>query len=70
MHRMVRHALAATAFAAALAGCASQPSPTTNLDYKSRAVKRSDGGLHVSTAVLSAASDAGKKFGSRPGESR
>lgn len=55
MHRMVRHALAAMAIAAALVGCASQPQSTTSLDYKSRAVTRSDGGLGVSTAVLSAA---------------
>ena len=55
MHRMVvRHVLAATAIAAALAGCASQPPPTTSLDYNSRAVTRSDGGLRVSTSVLSA----------------
>ena len=55
MHRMVRHVLSATAVAAALAGCASQPPPTPSLDYKSSAVTRSDGGLRVSTAVLSAA---------------
>jgi len=55
MQRMVRHVLAATAIAVALAGCASQSPPTTSLDYKSRAVTRSDGGLRVSTAVLSAA---------------
>ena len=59
MHRMVRHVLSATAIVAALAGCASQPPPTTSLDYKSRAVTRSDGGLRVSTAVLSGAESEG-----------
>src|SRR5262245_42360253 len=37
-----------------VAGCASAPPPTAQTDYKSRAVMRSDGGLRVSAATLSA----------------
>jgi hypothetical protein len=53
--RMARRTLATALIAGALAGCASfaPQSPTTELDYKSRAVTRTDGGVRVSTAVLS-----------------
>ena len=53
--RMAWRTLATALVAGALAGCASSApqSPTTELDYKSRAVTRTDGGVRVSTAVLS-----------------
>jgi hypothetical protein len=52
--RMAWRTLATALVAGALASCASAPqSPTTELDYKSRAVTRTDGGVRVSTAVLS-----------------
>ena len=55
MNCMVRRGLAAAAVVGTLAGCASPPpSPAAGLDYKSRAVTRTDGGVRVSTAVLSA----------------
>jgi LssY C-terminus len=45
----------AALFAAVLFGCASPQQPSTSqADYKSRAVTRSDGGLRVSAATLSA----------------
>ncbi|WP_199229434.1 LssY C-terminal domain-containing protein [Azospirillum sp. TSO22-1] len=50
---MVKLVLAATVVAAALAGCTSTPLPT-NIDYKSRAVTRTEGGVRISAAVLSA----------------
>ena len=37
-----------------LAGCASPPPPASSLDYRSRAQTRAEGGLRVTTAVLSA----------------
>ena len=49
--------LASAALALALVGCASAP-PAANLDYKSRAVTRSEGGMRVSAAVLSAGESA------------
>src|SRR5687768_18517291 len=53
--RMAWRTLATALVAGVLAGCASfaPQSPTTELDYKSRAVTRTDGGVRVSTAVLS-----------------
>jgi hypothetical protein len=54
MRRGARRVLLAAALALALAGCASPPPPAANLDYKSRAVTRTEGGVRVSTAVLSA----------------
>ncbi len=54
MNRIARRILAAIVVALALAGCASTPPPAASLDYKSRAVTRTEGGVRVSTAVLSA----------------
>lgn len=54
MNRIVRRVLAAAVVAAALAGCASTPPPTANIDYKSRVVMRAEGNVRISTAVLSA----------------
>jgi len=53
---MVKRGFAAALVSAALAGCASAPplSPEAALDYKRRAVDRSDGEVSVSIAVLSA----------------
>jgi hypothetical protein len=39
---------------AVLAGCASAPPPAATIDYKSRAVTRTEGNVRVSAAVLSA----------------
>ena len=50
----MKRALQAAAVAVALAGCTSAPPPAANQDYKSRAVTRTEGGVRVSTAVLSA----------------
>ena len=52
---MAWRTLATALVAGALASCASfaPQSPTTELDYKSRAVTRVEGGVRVSTAVLS-----------------
>ena len=55
--RIARAALAATVLGAVLAGCASAPAPqssTNAADYKGRAGTRTEGGVRVSTAVLSA----------------
>lgn len=54
MHRLPVAGLAAAALAAALAGCAAPPPPAATPDYRSRAVSRTEGGLRVATAVLSA----------------
>jgi hypothetical protein len=53
---MPSRALAIALVASTLASCASSApqSPTPEPDYKSRAVTRTDGGIRVSTAVLSA----------------
>ncbi len=51
MSRTVSKVLGAVALA--LVGCTSTP-PATSLDYKSRAATRMEGGVRVSTAVLSA----------------
>src|SRR6478672_2901433 len=53
---MVKRGFAAALVSAALAGCASAPplSPEAALEYKRRAVDRSDGEVSVSIAVLSA----------------
>ena len=53
MSRIVGQVLGAAFAALALVGCTSTP-PATNLDYKSRAVTRTEGDVRVSTAVLSA----------------
>ena len=53
--RALRRALAAVALGAVLAGCAYAPvPPAAGLDYRSRAVTRTDGGVRVTAAVLSA----------------
>ena len=54
--RMGRQALVTAVVANMLVGCSffAPQSPTTELGYKSRAVTRTDGGLRVSTVVLSA----------------
>jgi len=49
--------LATAALALALAGCAAPP-PAATPDYRSRAVTRTEGGLRVATAVLSASESA------------
>lgn len=54
MNRIARRVLAVAVVAAALAGCASTPPPTANIDYKSRVVMRAEGNVRISTAVLSA----------------
>lgn len=54
MNRIARRILAAIVVALALAGCAAAPRPAASPDYKSRAVTRIEGGVRVSTAVLSA----------------
>ena len=53
MSRIVSQVLGAVAAALALVGCTSTP-PAMSLDYKSRAATRTEGGVRVSTAVLSA----------------
>jgi hypothetical protein len=53
MSRIVMLVLGAVAVALALVGCTSTP-PAMSLDYKSRAATRTEGGVRVSTAVLSA----------------
>ena len=45
---------ALTVLVAVLAGCASAPPPAATIDYKSRAVTRTEGNVRVSAAVLSA----------------
>lgn len=56
MNLLVARGLAVAVISAALAGCASTPgeSATSGLDYRQRVVTRADGGLRVSTSVLSA----------------
>lgn len=54
MNRIARRVLATAVVAAAVAGCASTPPPTASIDYKSRAVTRTEGNVRISTAVLSA----------------
>ena len=54
MRRIARRVLGAAAVAMALVACTSMPPPAANQDYKSRAVTRTEGGVRVSTAVLSA----------------
>jgi hypothetical protein len=54
MRRIARRVLGAAAVAMALFACTSMPPPAANQDYKSRAVTRTEGGVRVSTAVLSA----------------
>jgi hypothetical protein len=54
MSRIARRVLGAAAVAIALVACASTPPPAVNQGYKSRAVTRTEGGVRVSTAVLSA----------------
>ena len=56
MNSMVRRRLIAAVVAGTLVGCASSPppSPAAGPDYKGRAVTRAEGGVRVSTAVLSA----------------
>jgi hypothetical protein len=54
MSRIVRRVLEAAAVAATLACCTSTPPPAADQAYKSRAVTRTEGGLRVSSAVLSA----------------
>ena len=49
--------LATAALALVLAGCAAAP-PAATPDYRSRAVTRTEGGLRVATAVLSASEGA------------
>ena len=51
--QMLRTVLQVAAAAIALAGCTSTP-PAADQPYKSRAVTRTEGGVRVSTAVLSA----------------
>jgi hypothetical protein len=53
-HIASRVLVAAAAVVAALVSCASTPPSATSLDYMSRAVTRAEGGVRVSTAVLSA----------------
>jgi hypothetical protein len=54
MDRVVNRRLAAVVIAFALCGCAAATLPNPDgITYKSRAVSRSEGGLHVSAAVLS-----------------
>jgi len=52
--QMLRTVLQVAAAAIALAGCTSTPAPAADQPYQSRAVMRTDGGVRVSTAVLSA----------------
>ena len=56
MNGLVERVLAVAVISAALAGCASTPVQSANakLDYTQRTVTRTDGGVRVSTAVLSA----------------
>ena len=53
MSRFVSQVLGAVAAALVLVDCTSTP-PAKSLDYKSRATTRTEGGVRVSTAVLSA----------------
>lgn len=54
MDRVVNRRLAAIVIALALCGCAAVTLPNPDgISYKSRAVSRSEGGLHVSAVVLS-----------------
>jgi hypothetical protein len=54
MDRVVNRRLAAIVIAFALCGCAATTLPNADgISYKSRAVNRSEGGLHVSASVLS-----------------
>jgi hypothetical protein len=52
--RTIRSALAAVLVGGTLFGCASAPLPEPASDYRSRALTRTEGGMRVSTAVLSA----------------
>ena len=54
MSRIARQVLGAAAVAIALVSCTSTLPSAANRDYKSRAVTRTEGGVRVSTAVLSA----------------
>ena len=54
MSRIATRVLGAAALVVALVGCAATPPPAANQDYKSQAVTRTEGGVRVSTAVLSA----------------
>ena len=57
LRSMIASALRNAALAvlvAVLAGCASAPPPAATIDYKSRAVTRTEGNVRVSAAVLSA----------------
>jgi hypothetical protein len=54
MTRVAIRVLRAAGVAIALAACASTPPPAADPDYRSRAVTRTEGGVRVSTAVLSA----------------
>jgi hypothetical protein len=54
MSRMVRRAIGVAVIAIAPVACTSTPPPAAHQDYKSRAVTRTEGGVRVSTAVLSA----------------
>ncbi|MGH8784193.1 MAG: LssY C-terminal domain-containing protein [Cupriavidus necator] len=53
MKRIVLQVLTMVFAACAMAGCAETPPTTAGSSYQSRAVSRTDGGLRVSTAVLS-----------------
>jgi hypothetical protein len=53
MNRIVPQALAVIFFVCGLAGCAGPTSTATVLGYQSRVVTRTEGGLNVSTSVLS-----------------
>ena len=56
---VVNRGLATAIAVVALAGCASAPlSPGAELDYKRRVIERTDGGVRVSIAVLSAGESA------------
>jgi type IV pilus biogenesis protein CpaD/CtpE len=54
MNCIMRRVPAVAVVTVALAGCASTPPPTASIDYKSRAVMRTEGNVRISTAVLSA----------------
>lgn len=54
MNRTVNRLLFAVVVAFVLSGCASTPPPAGEFAYKSRAVTRTEGGLRVTTVVLSA----------------
>lgn len=54
MNSIARLVLGIAAITIAFSGCVSTQPPATDLDYKSRSVMRSEGGVRVSAAVLSA----------------